>query len=92
MTTVLETIKNPWLWQLAVSKEKREEYENNRKKVGIWLLNGLTETWRHLQNMKPRERNRFLKHLQQQFPEVWHEITRSELDRRLAELKRGPSE
>ena len=75
MTTVFETLSNPFFRNL--NEKKREQYENNRKKVVQWLLAGWPETQERLRTNNLIARGawghkRHLAYLKRQFPELLH--------------------
>ncbi len=75
MTTVFETLTNPLFRN--ITEKKREQYENNRKKVVQWLFAGWPETQERLRTNNligggAWGHKRHLAYLKRQFPELLH--------------------
>jgi hypothetical protein len=73
MTTVFETLSNPFFRKL--NEKNREQYENNRKKVVYWISAGLPETQERLRTNNliaggASAHKRHLGYLKRQFPEL----------------------
>jgi hypothetical protein len=80
MTTVFETLTNPFFRN--ISGKKRQQYENNRQKVVRWLLAGWPETQERLRTNNliaggSWQHKRHLAYLKRQFPELLHVTSES---------------
>lgn len=75
MTTVFETLRNPFFRNL--NEKNKEQYENNRSKVVHWLLAGWPGTQEGLRANNliaggAWAHKRHLAYLKRQFPELLH--------------------